>query len=184
MFIKLNGFKKMIKTAYDAGCLHVMNTGGDYVLYGPAWYICIDSTKMPNKAKGAVIELIGEWPEQGEAFQAGKEMGNQMEMIEDETYWLATSVKTEEKLVITPVVLHGTIRLMKKDGALVPFRESVLGMVGAEYCEEKETGPEGPFLSNGMTWWKNEDMFFGYTNIELAEESEDGILVQKLKTVM
>lgn len=178
----------MINKSYQQEALHVMNTGGDYVLFGGGWYLCIDISKMPNKAKAAVIELIGEWPESGEAFQAGKKSGNQMEMIEDERYWLASNVAQKDviQMETTPIVLNGTVRLMRQQGSdeLVPIFESILDAVGARHCEAGEDAPKGPFLYKGMTWWKNSTMFFAYGNVSLGEDTAEELLRQRLKDVI
>lgn len=188
MFVKLAGFKEMINRSYQHENLHVMNTGGDYVLYGSGWYLCVDITRMSKKAKAAVIELIGEWPESGEAFQAGKKSGNQMEMIEDERYWLASNVTKEAAVQMeeTPIVLNGNIRLMRQQGSneLIPVLEHILDVVNAKHCDSGEEPPKGPFLYKHMTWWKNNDMFFAYGNVSLGEDTTEELLRQRLKDVI
>ena len=86
MFYKLPVIKKMIKNAFKAQCLVVGQTR-EGLLYtsGSFWILAQDIKGTPKEFKAAIIELVGDLPEPGEVFRAGKD-GCQMEIEQLETY--------------------------------------------------------------------------------------------------
>lgn len=71
--------KNMMKSAYRGAGLLVANKDGRIIIGGTYWRVSIDDYYFPNKAKAALVELIGQLPQQGESFRCTSS-GNQMEL--------------------------------------------------------------------------------------------------------
>lgn len=82
MFLKINMFKRLIKTAWKGMGLTVGNDGEGIYLVGNHWSIWLASWEMTNKAKAAIIELTGGLPSEGTAYKAWEGEGVQFEMTE------------------------------------------------------------------------------------------------------
>lgn len=185
MYLSVKTFERLIKQGQKHEALHIMNTGTQYVLYGRSWYLCIDHDALTKKAKAALIELIGEFPQEGEAFACNSDY-NQLEITEKEGYWLITHLKSTEVLEETAVVLNGAVRLLKdkQDKELILLAEGIWESVSAEYCEGKEKAPEGPYLYDDYVWWTSPQMTFAFERIKLARGCAEADLIKKLATVL
>ena len=62
MFIEERILKRLIKQAYKAAGLVLVNTGEDYIIEGSYWAIQVQKEHLPKKIKAAIIELTGELP--------------------------------------------------------------------------------------------------------------------------
>ena len=82
MFLKINTFKRLIKTAWKGMGLTVGNDGEGIYLVGNHWSIWLAKWEMTNKAKAAIIELTGGLPSEGTAYKAWEGEGVQFEMTE------------------------------------------------------------------------------------------------------
>lgn len=82
MFVKTTVFKKLIKQAYETRSLLVAGTENEYIISGNWWIIRVKKDVFSKKNKAAIIELTGEFPEEGEAFRPTKNAGNQYEIAE------------------------------------------------------------------------------------------------------
>ena len=65
--------KKVIKSAYNIGHLHMGKRDGKYILAGTWWFIEINESNLSNKIKAAIMELTGLLPERGEFYECSKE---------------------------------------------------------------------------------------------------------------
>ena len=79
MFLKTNLLNRLMKQAYAGGGLVVARRGDWIYLSGSYWEVEAEKKYISKKTMGDLISLIGELPEDGERFRAGKD-GNQMEM--------------------------------------------------------------------------------------------------------
>ncbi len=79
MFLKTNLLNRLMKQAYAGGRLIVARRGDRIYLCGGYWEVEAEKGYISKKTMGDLISLIGELPEDGERFRAGKN-GNQMEM--------------------------------------------------------------------------------------------------------
>ena len=75
MFINLIEFKKLLKNAYKGGGLIVGRLEEDMVLTNGSgtWGVQVEAECVPNKLKGALVELIGDLPEYGEVCRYSPE---------------------------------------------------------------------------------------------------------------
>ena len=80
MFLKFEPWKKMLKEAWKSSGLIVGSSEGNYYISGGWWIVKILKDSMNNKEKAAMIELIGEFPEEETIFNARKGCGNQYEI--------------------------------------------------------------------------------------------------------
>ena len=104
MFITTQGLKRLIKQAYKTRDLHIANDGLGYTIAGGYWRIWIKHDWIPKKELGAIIELTGELPAEGQAFTACED-GNQYEIkFPNERNAMEIALECEMMLEITPIV--------------------------------------------------------------------------------
>lgn len=68
MFLKIGELKRIMKDALKSSGLIVGNTGEWFLVYTEKWGVATELQYLSNKFKAAVIELIGDLPEEGEAY--------------------------------------------------------------------------------------------------------------------
>lgn len=168
MFITSQGFKKLINEAYKGGRLRIGNDGKGYYISGAYWVIWIKNGMIPKKELAAIIELTGELPAPGEAFEASK-AGNQYELTWRDAYAaMENALECEEEMSVTPLILKyltgQQARLLQNplNGTIVLINERFIDMIdntAVEYSKE-ETQAEGPLISGRMqgVFWKNNVM--------------------------
>lgn len=69
MFLKTGELKKVMKSALRGGGLTVGNVNGEYLVYCDRWGVCVNGIYASNKFKAAIMELIGDLPENGECYR-------------------------------------------------------------------------------------------------------------------
>lgn len=79
MIFKTKVLKSLMQTAYKGHGLYVANQEGNIILGSGWWFVSIEESVFPKKAKAALVELIGQLPIPGEAFRCTS-AGNQMEL--------------------------------------------------------------------------------------------------------
>lgn len=79
MIFKTKVLKSLMQTAYKGHGLYVANQEGNIILGSGWWFLSIEESVFPKKAKAALVELIGQLPAAGEAFRCTS-AGNQMEL--------------------------------------------------------------------------------------------------------
>lgn len=106
MFLRTQGFKKLLKEAVAGGGLLVGNDGAGTCLCGNYWVMWIKDGCIPKKELAAIIELAGEVPEPGEAFRVYKEE-NQYEIMEGPVYnVMKNAEECTEVFDITRIVIR------------------------------------------------------------------------------
>ncbi len=174
MFLKEAAVKKLIKQAYKKSILFVANLASDYVIYSGDWIIKVDKRTLPNKVKGAIIELTGELPEQGERKQYGPESEYEPDVDSDE-YW-------EKHLAVDKAVYDYTVTnmLYERHGEMERIIQS---RNGANYAvPENRTaavkyvadlkGPFGKREDGGLLIWYDDDCIFAVCTTEDDKEKE------------
>lgn len=167
MFLKTQGFKRLINEAYKGVGLRIENDGQGYCIAGGYWEIWIAKARIPKKELAAIIELTGELPKTGEGFVATK-AGNQYELQWNEEYNVMDIAENcEDRIEVTPVTLKyltgQQARILQDPGnrSIVLINEKFIEMIdntAIEY-ENGETQAEGPLIG-GKTgvYWKNNTM--------------------------
>ena len=96
MFIKTTVFKRLLKQAYKRDLLqvgHEDNTNLYYII-GGYWAIMVEKRFFTNAAKAALVELIGDLPED-ESIKIYSD-GTRQQLIDDST-WFALALQEPEK---------------------------------------------------------------------------------------
>lgn len=174
MFLKEAAIKKLIKQAYKKSILFVANLHSDYVIYSGGWIIKVDKKKLSNKIKGAIIELTGELPEQGERKQYGPESEYMPEADSDE-YW-EKHIDTEQASYAYLV----TSILYERNGQMERIVQAVSGTKYAipenAAAAVKHTGdlygPFGKREDGGFLLWYDDDCIFAVHTAESDKEKE------------
>lgn len=167
MFLDTSGFKKLIKEAWKCSRLFLSRKDGSLLITDLRWCLVSDPDMIPNKIKGAIIELTGELPEEGESFQSGKE-GNQYSFTQtlpwEEMRSLNDTADETNRAEQTQVLIdkgYTILRIMKCRTASFCIQKQFTDLIT---CEElikgKETPPQGPYVISGDdevngVWWTN-----------------------------
>ena len=70
MFLKISEFKKAMKSALKTtGGLYVGNLDDHYLVYTSFWGVYVESTYATNKFKAAIMELIGDMPDEETCYK-------------------------------------------------------------------------------------------------------------------
>lgn len=168
MFLNPGKLKKRINEAYKYSGLIVGQVYDGIVLTDGHWGVWFQGNQIPNKVKGALVELIGDLPHEGELlrFKKGNDAAQQ-EMQLSEAYDFLTKWKNAtEAGIVCPVTVncngtpYGFIQL--HNGDMIPIRQEYLDMI-----DEKEAGcsndmPTDP-STNGATdmiLWKGSNSVY------------------------
>lgn len=167
MFLHMPTLKKLMKAAFNKNSLTVGMMGDGLFVEGGAFTAWFDWNFIPNKVKGAIMELAGELPTESHAFKAGKE-GNQYELPWN-PYWDIQEQlrRADKRYVVTPIVLddqrHGAFRFLQQADAMDNIKvisEQFTHLI--DYAEidtqNGEGSPQGPFST------KQGDMFYWSTD--------------------
>lgn len=114
MFLRTQGFKKLLKEAVAGGGLLTGNDGEGICLCGSYWVMWIKGGCIPKKELAAIIELAGKIPEPGEAFRVYRE-ANQYEIMEGPVYRVMENAEqcTETADVTKLVIRKGKERALR-----------------------------------------------------------------------
>ncbi len=86
MFIKTSIFKRILKDAWKGAGLTVGKKEEMYFIQGAYWILFVYEKDFTSKNKAAVIELVGDLPEEGEVYRAYEKGEKQYELkVRDET---------------------------------------------------------------------------------------------------
>lgn len=172
MFLHMPTLKKLMKAALNRNSLTVgMMEGGLFVGESTftAWF---DWNFIPNKVKGAIMELTGELPTENHTFKAGKE-GNQYELPWN-PYWDIREQlrRADKRYIVTPIVLddqrYSAFRFLQQadttDNVKV-ISEQFMHLIDCAEIDTQngEGSPQGPFgTENGnMFYWSTDFCILG-----------------------
>lgn len=157
MFVKPAVLKKLMKQQYKTSGLVVANNGPTIYIGGDWWGIETVREFIPNQIKAAIIELTGEFPEEGEIFNATKD-GNQMQMDINNMVTVESNLK---KLKVTRLLINyeKQMRMLQdeKSNEIALLDETFVAMIDNKEinAEEGESLAKGPFIKNKAVYWKN-----------------------------
>lgn len=189
MFITSQGFKKLINEAYKGAMLHIGNDGEGYFISGGYWVIWVKNKMIPKKELASIIELTGELPGPGEAFEASKS-GNQYELPWREQYAAMKNAREcDEEMEVTPLTLkyysgqQARILQNRNNGTIVLINERFIDMIDNTAVEygKGESQSEGPMISGRVqgVFWKNNIMAL---NVYPRTDDENKKLIGFLET--
>lgn len=178
MFLHMPTLKKLMKAAFNKNSLTVGMMGDGLFVEGGAFTAWFDWNFIPNKVKGAIMELAGELPTENHIFKAGKE-GNQYELPRN-AYWDIQEQlrRADKRYIVTPIVLddqrYSAFRFLQQADAIDNIRvifEQFIHLI--DYAEidtmNGEGSPQGPFGAErgDIFYWSTDFCILGVCAREL-----------------
>ena len=167
MFIKTQGFKKLINEAYKTKGLVVGNDGHGIYMHGGYWGIWIKEGCISKEELGELIKLTGELPGTGEVFKATK-AGNQYEIEGTHDYHFAEkAAKCEDYMEVTPLTLKydtgQQARLLQSanNNIILLINDRFIDMIDNTVIqyEKGETQAQGPLIGeHPEVFYRNNQM--------------------------
>lgn len=181
MFINTGKFKKMITNAWKLHHFIVGCVEGKYFFSDGACIISVYRDMLPNKEKAAVIELIGELPEEGQVMKTGKDMPSQYMVMTDMWDVEKTFEKCQCSMTVTRSLYQGSLSTYRviqnrKDQKCFFVDNYFIDLFDRGAWTEDDFEPEGPKTLNdspGTLYWRNETMTFAVYPISVPEDNEE-----------
>lgn len=152
MIFKTKVLKSLMQTAYKGHGLYVANQEGNIILGGTWWFLSIEESVFPKKAKAALVELIGQLPVPGEAFRCTS-AGNQMELPSfnlleeaEKVDWNYTYIK---KAILIEAPL-GYYRPYQADQHTVYLNEVITDLMNGDVEDGEDCMISGPCKINPL----------------------------------
>lgn len=180
MFIKTSIFKRILKDAWKGAGLTVGKKEEMYFIQGAYWILFVYEKDFTSKNKAAVIELVGDLPEEGEVYRAYEKGEKQYELkVRDEweyKKWLSARDRYED----TEIKYRGMAVLQNvetKEMSYIP--DQILELVSLSETGEYEDFPTGPMGMGYFVLWVNETGMLLTVKTPADEESNGGKAVRK-----
>lgn len=174
MFLNRTKFKKMMKEAYNGGGLRVGRIYDGLVLSSSTWISWTREGDIPNWLKGAVMELTGELPEEGDLFQASYTDGIQYQVKENPIYNLPGRFRESHFAFTDTKVTREGIRFFqnKQNREIIAVNEKFASLIDLKELQG-ENPPMGPVSAIGkgdFLIYKNEESAFCFGRLESSNE--------------
>lgn len=186
MFIKTTVFKRLLKGAYKRDVLQVGHEDSTNIYYiiGSYWAVMVEKKFFTNAAKAALVELIGDLPE-NESVRIYSD-GTRQQLIDDSAWFALALREPEEYLEETNLLMEeekfGVLsRLFSTGKKLIPVNESLCSLIDEEAKTSDDLDIVGPYktsLSGHMLMWKNNTSTVG---LSPRVWDDDGELMEQLK---
>lgn len=185
MFLKTSELKKVMKSAFKSRGLTVGNIQGQYLVYCDFWGVCVNAVYAPNKFKAAIMELIGDLPEDGECCRYS--ISRNKEVEQERVYDIPAPFEDWKAAIdyvaMTPLSLtvwpHEYMIFQKKSdlGFLAADRNLTGKMISpGELDQSLESMPERPSVLGGtVLYFKNETTIY-WVRAEGCGEKAESIL--------
>lgn len=165
MFLKTAKFKKLLKEAYSGSGLRIGDMGDGIYLSGSYWIMWIRWGQIPKEKLAAIIEFVGEIPEDETGFCATKD-GQQYELqLEDQMHVMVEAMKCKCAMEITTLLFENThgnkwrVLQNPETGQIKMINERFIEMIDMKSVDQENghTFPEGPLVGNteGVFWMNN-----------------------------
>lgn len=189
MFLKTGELKKIMKSSLKRSGLIVGNIREKYLVYADSWGLSTECFYASNKFKAAIMELIGDLPENGECYlfniNSDKEVVAQAEMGYPDPFEEWKSAK--DFAVTTPVSIfawpHEFIVFQKKSdlGYVTALRSLTTDVISDSELDSKiEHRPGRPSIKDGhVLYWKNETTIY-WVHTETAGSKASDVLFPHL----
>ena len=188
MFIKASNFNKLIKKTYKGTGLLVARINENIYIGGNSWLLKTNKDFMPNKIKAMIIELIGEFPANGEMYTATPN-GNQMEIWDDEKIqiekWYELPHYACTRSNIRVECKHKSCRLYQSSTGEVRYVNELYDDIVAPFDidEVVESVPQGPFIRDSGIFWKNETTTLMYVTSQPEENTNEADILAALSKI-
>lgn len=186
MFIKTTVFKRLLKQAYKRDLLQVGHEDNTNIYYivGGYWAVMVEAKFFTNSAKAALIELIGDLPE-NESVRIYSD-GTRQQLIDDSTWFTLALQEPEKYLEETNLLMEeekfGVLsRIFSTGEKLIPVNEGLHALIDEEAKTSDDLDIVGPYrtrLSGHMLMWKNNTSTVGLLP---RVWDDDGELMKQLK---
>lgn len=172
MFLNKTKFKKMMKEAYNGGGLRVGRIYDGLVISSGTWISWTREGDIPNWLKGAVMELTGELPEEGDLFQASYSDGIQYQIKENPIYDLPSRFRESHFAFTDTKVTREGIRFFqnKQDMGIIAVNEKFASLIDLKELQG-ENPPMGPVSDIGkgdFLIYKNEESAFCFGRLSVS----------------
>ena len=179
MFLKTAELKKMMKAAVKSSGLVVGSFDDRYYVCGRGWGLYAECESVSNKFKGAVTELVGRLPENGEMneymqMKEGMQAGPYRYEIHPYNAWLGAKEAVRQTPVLLGVFPH-VYAIFQRVGTLelMAVRQTLINTISDKELEKEETMPGQPSMSYGTLYWHNETTIYWAETERMAERVRD-----------
>ena len=186
MFLKISELKKVMKDALKRSGLIVGNTGEWLLVYTERWGAATELKYLSNKFKAAVIELIGDLPEEGETYlyyidEHGLKQTPDLNPVNPYDEWMAA----KDVAVKTGV----NVQLFTHEYAFYQIKQTHV-CIAIERCQVEpmispsdldkiagELMPPNPSVRNGtVLYFKNDMMIYWVAAVTMPEKTRKEFL--------
>lgn len=181
MFINTTKFKKMLKRAYSSSGL-LMHREGDVIVLGSGVFLIRTDMKVMNKkCKAAVIELIGEFPKDGESFCVTK-YGKQLELNMSDRWdihkMFAVANPEYKGTYVLADAGNAYVRAVQNtiDNSIMWFDDFYLDVISPEEMFKEEGTLKGPRIHRNMIFWGNDMCTYAFARYDMRNEELSKLL--------
>lgn len=186
MLFNLRIFKKLVKEAYNGGGLIVGKKEEEYILCGGIWMVRIKEEAFDKEYKAAVIEHIGDLPQDGELIRKSKsagesevsEAGRKKLMLED----IEQACYPADPTNVYIDMAEGLCRVMQCQDKNVLIKEELAALVE----EVKGEGMKGPFCNpeeEFKLYWHNSKCKYAACIIDIRGAAKEQEILKRLQAV-
>ena len=158
-----------MKEAYNRGGLKVGRIYDGLVLSSGTWISWTRDGDVPNWLKGAVMELTGELPEEGDLFQASCADGIQYQIKDNPIYDLPGRFRESHFTFTDTKVTREDIRFFqnKQDRGIIAVNERFASLIDLKELqgENPPMGPVSATEKGDSLIYKNEESAFCFMRL-------------------
>lgn len=183
MFLEITKLKKLMSEAYKGAGLMVGSNDINLTVTSGWWGFSLEHIYIPKKLKGALAELIGDLPENGEAYRYTREETSAVEDFFDKFDFYDQWHEARNAATITPVVIERygkKFALIQMDSSyrIIPIFSALTDMIGIKDMDfEHESEPGKPCTQSGrMFYWHNGIMVFAVCAYSFDEKADQSLL--------
>lgn len=191
MFLKTAELKKIMKAGLKRQGLIVGTINGHYLVYTDRWGVYLGVEYASNKFKAAIMEIIGDIPEDGECYlyTINSEKDIQQETVMDYPDPYENWKMAKDFAVIAPVFFQAwpheyIVCQRKSDLKFVVADRALTDSVfsRSELETTVETMPERPSIRYGVLYFKNETTIY-WVHTESPGRKALEVLFPHLQTI-
>lgn len=181
-----------MKSALKSGGLTIGNMSGEYLVYCARWGVCIGSIYASNKFKAAIMELIGDLPEEGECYRYSLSPEKEIEQervfnipVPFEDWKAAKDTAAATPLCLTAWPHEYMVFQRRSDRGFLAADRSLTGKVisPAELDASVESMPGRPSVLGGTVLYYKNDTAIYWVHGESCGERAETVLFPRLEGI-
>lgn len=183
MFIKTAGLKKLMKAAIKGSGVVVGYVNNTYLVYTNYWGVSTPDVYASNKFKAAVIELIGDFPNEGECYHYRKDRTGLLQEevtapINPYQEWLEAKDAAKITVIEVESFPHKYVIVQRKSdlGFIGVNTVHLTDILSRSELDKGESMPQSPALKEDTLYLKNENMFWWVKSYPLERKIREIIL--------